>query len=101
MAFHGEDFATFLFLFFRFSVGACQETSLASARCLCSKTGDGDGESFTLYFPCELNSTDYLRRIIAQVRRTLRPVYSHMLTARRLAKVEDSGHTIEPSDADA
>ena len=64
------------------------------------KTGGGDGACFTLYFLCELNSTDYLRRIIAQVGYTLRPVYKD-LTQCGLAKVAVSGHTLVPYDPDA
>ena len=65
------------------------------------KTGDGDGDCHTIAFPWELNNTDYLRRVLAQVTFALRPVYEHMVTAERLPNMIIGGILLEPKDADA
>lgn len=67
------------------------------------KTGDGPDEYFTLDFPWELNNTDYLRRVLAQVTFALRPIYAKAVThgSPPLPKAKNGlKEDIEPADAD-
>lgn len=46
-----------------------------STRRVLREPGHPDGPHFDLEFPCELNNTDYLRRLLAQVTYALKPAY--------------------------
>lgn len=52
-----------------------------------------DGTSFTLYFPWELNNTDYVRRVVMLVEDALRPTYD-MVVAGGAPPIRDGNKNI-------
>mmetsp|Transcript_14729 Transcript_14729/g.35056 ORF Transcript_14729/g.35056 Transcript_14729/m.35056 type:complete len:453 (-) Transcript_14729:1466-2824(-) len=61
-----------------------------------------EDSNFRLYFPWELNNTDYLRRILASLTFALRPLYRESVASGCLAKARNwHGGEIEPDDLDA
>eukprot|EP00951_Prasinocladus_malaysianus_P036033 scaffold376006_cov15-Prasinocladus_malaysianus.AAC.1 len=62
------------------------------------------GEDFALYFPWELNNTDYLRRVLAHVTFALKPIYETAVTCDGIARMKtggQSGQEVEPNDLDS
>jgi len=64
-------------------------------------TGDGGNDYFTLDFPWELNNTDYLRRVLAQLTFALRPSYEKAIRAGGKPPVRNNrGDELQAADVD-
>jgi hypothetical protein len=59
-----------------------------------------DGTSFDLYFPLELNATDYLRRILLSIQYMLRPIYSRVCALPGIRKMKHERCEYEEDEID-
>ncbi|CAJ1330678.1 unnamed protein product [Effrenium voratum] len=65
------------------------------------KTGDGPDDFYSLDFPCELNNTDYLRRILAHVTSAMRPAYEAAIETGLPREKDGLGYEMAPEHVDA
>ncbi|CAE8682998.1 unnamed protein product, partial [Polarella glacialis] len=89
----GEDFGT---------AGSAAQVRLQGLFGSRVRTGDGPDEYFTLDFPLELNNTDYLRRVLAQLTFALRPIYEQAITRGGRQKIKNGkGEALKSAGVDS